>query len=767
MTTQPLPKTIFVIDDGSAHDFAEKLALIFPEAEVRGFRWEEDAVTAIRSGLLPDLIVSDSSDGGGDVRGRVSDVLGLLKAIQETAPHRSYPVILMVSFAYAYAATAQENILSKLKFHGSIENVSVGAAYTNEMLNIADLFSPGGIPKAALPKRTEFRDFLGAEYGYRLPYTTEDVLTLVASRADKAPQDVVALVEGRRMNEEEGLLHLRGLMHDYLDRFQESVVIPEDRMGLEGLMVRFARAVGRPVSGPVAFSLEEVARFRDAGQKPILLLGKAKEEDVIAAFRHVAAVIVMEGHSSGHLEIVARAHGVSSLLGYLPPRTELNRWNTAVVKKSRHALQLDGEVQPDFSEALKAEGAVLGASASDGQMVVTRTLGTGDIITISPRERAFYPAALAVRADVREPDWFYPPREWLLNWCKQLGCHVPRFKANIDALAQMDINEAHGIGLVRTEHLMRTNPQQLAAFRAFLGGDERALSSLQQGWCEDYAVVLNPLRFNDNYPVRIRLLDAPPAEFLNDKLQAQLASDVGTENIRGVQLAVKRPALYEAQIRAIFAAYKHLQNKVEYLDDRPHPPCGPVEIMVPTVCSPYELLHVKAIVQQLAPQYGLTEQHYRFGTMMEMKDILPHCEEVARICDFVSFGSNDLTEQVLGISRNDSRARHQAAKASGRMQDPFVELHHEVLQVMKNAVTDLRQANPNLEIDLCGEHATNLPSLMALRSLKLDGVSLPPSPYNHHILPMLVRLEIFDLYHAEADASARLMMRPKAPEQAL
>jgi phosphoenolpyruvate-protein kinase (PTS system EI component) len=136
------------------------------------------------------------------------------------------------------------------------------------------------------------------------------------------------------------------------------------------------------------------------------------------------------------------------------------------------------------------------------------------------------------------------------------------------------------------------------------------------------------------------------------------------------------------------------------------------------------------MVDELAHEAGLTKEEYRFGSMLETLDACANIKDIAPLCDFISIGSNDLTSETLKCDRNDWIKRQKLTDHSGTNSDPFVVLHPHVAKIIRTAVRKARAVCPGLQIDLCGAHATNLPSLLALHDLDLDGVSAPPSDMN-------------------------------------
>jgi phosphoenolpyruvate synthase/pyruvate phosphate dikinase len=209
-------------------------------------------------------------------------------------------------------------------------------------------------------------------------------------------------------------------------------------------------------------------------------------------------------------------------------------------------------------------------------------------------------------------------------------------------------------------------------------------------------------------------------------------------------LAERLPELYEAQIRGIFEAFIEFDKKEqEECVSAEYEPVARPEILVPTVRNSDELRFVKALTARIASECGLTEEGYTFGSMLETIDACNNIESIAPECDFLSIGSNDLTEEVLYCSRHDFAARNKLMMAHWKNRDPFLTLYDPVIQTIYDAVGRARSVNPDIQVDLCGAHAEDIASLEALRSLNLDGVSVPPTEQNMNTLPLEYNFSTF------------------------
>jgi pyruvate,orthophosphate dikinase len=241
-------------------------------------------------------------------------------------------------------------------------------------------------------------------------------------------------------------------------------------------------------------------------------------------------------------------------------------------------------------------------------------------------------------------------------------------------------------------------------------------------------------------PVIIRLIDPPLHEFLphEDKDQQILSKVLGISvaqikakveslhefnpmlGFRGCRLGVVYPEINEMQIRGIFEASLALLK--EGKDPRP-------EIEIPLVGHIKEFMHLKALVKQVAKATGAEGKvHYKIGTMIETPRGALKADELAKEAEFMSFGTNDLTQMTCGFSRDDAGAflKHYVEKGI-YARDPFQSIdQHGVGRLMSLCVTLARSVNPKIDVGICGEHGGEPESVMFCHRIGLNNVSCSP-----------------------------------------
>jgi len=303
---------------------------------------------------------------------------------------------------------------------------------------------------------------------------------------------------------------------------------------------------------------------------------------------------------------------------------------------------------------------------------------------------------------------------------------------------------AEGIGLCRTEHMF-FDPARIMSVRKMIldqGGDEGILSDIVDYQMNDFYELFSVM---GNLPVTIRLLDPPLHEFLPHTpedirifselakmdhriVQRRIASLVEQNPMlgnRGCRLGIVRPEIYRIQVRAIFEAKYKLHKDGLDLS------FSDVEIMIPLVITEKELIFCREVIEQevavIYDKYGV-RINYRFGTMIEVPRAAIIADKIARLVDFISFGTNDLTQTVMGISRDDAGKFLPTYLEKGVLpQDPFISIDRDgVGELMRMAVINARSVSPDIKIGICGEHGGDPASIAFCQELGMSYVSCSP-----------------------------------------
>jgi pyruvate,orthophosphate dikinase len=468
-------------------------------------------------------------------------------------------------------------------------------------------------------------------------------------------------------------------------------------------------------SGHVVFSAEEAVRRAEKGDKVVLARIETSPEDLrgmIAA----EGILTSRGGVSSHAALVARQMGKVCVCGASGIQIDyqkrtLNANGTTLAQGDY--ISIDGTAGEVFA------GEVTTAPSEIIQVLVDRSLDAKKSLTF--REYSM-----------------------LMDWADEFRTLGIRTNADTpEQVANAVAFGAEGIGLCRTEHMFFEGNRIDAMREMILAGSkqerEKALKKLLPYQREDFVGIFKALK---GLPATIRFLDPPLHEFLpNDHAQQnELANKLGVpaEQIsrrvhelhefnpmlghRGCRLGITFPEISEMQARAIFEAAAEVQASGTKV--RP-------EIMIPLVGFPRELKLQIDIVHRVAEKVAKKEKtkfDYLVGTMIEIPRAALLADEIARDAQFFSFGTNDLTQTTLGMSRDDSGSFLPAyAELDIVETNPFASIDQKGVGRLMEMTRDLgRKTRKDIKLGICGEHGGEPNSVKFCHRLGLDYVSCSP-----------------------------------------
>jgi pyruvate,orthophosphate dikinase len=354
-------------------------------------------------------------------------------------------------------------------------------------------------------------------------------------------------------------------------------------------------------------------------------------------------------------------------------------------------------------------------------------LHEGDVITIDGGTGAVYVGAVELVPPSLNDDF-----QTVLGWADEM--RRLRVRANADTppdAARAREFGAQGIGLCRTEHMFFGEERLPVMQEMILAIDERgrrgALDRLLPFQQSDFEGIFEAM---SGLPVTIRLLDPPLHEFLppeeqatDEAMRARIRSLHEANpmlGLRGCRLGIVYPEIYEMQIRAIARAALAVRERT---GEAPH-----VEIMHPLVGFAEELRRMRELTERVWAEEA-AELDKTVGTMIELPRACIRADEIAGIAQFFSFGTNDLTQTTLGVSRDDAEGKFLARYLSDGVieRNPFEVLDQDgVGGLMRIAVERGRSENPSLKLGICGEHGGEPRSVAFCHGLGLDYVSCSP-----------------------------------------
>ncbi|MBW8618950.1 MAG: pyruvate, phosphate dikinase [Hyphomicrobiales bacterium] len=468
---------------------------------------------------------------------------------------------------------------------------------------------------------------------------------------------------------------------------------------------RKVMATGLPASpgaasGEIVLDSDEAEAAKAAGKKVILVRVETSPED-IHGMHAAEGILTARGGMTSHAAVVARGMGKPCVSGAGTLKVDINAGTVSalgtVLKKGDH-ITIDG---------------------STGQVLI------GQVKMIEPELSGEFGI--------------------LMGWADAQR----RMKVRTNAETPLDAKTARGfgaegIGLCRTEHMFFEGERIVAVREMILADDTKgrraALAKLLPMQRNDFIELFTIM---SGLPVTIRLLDPPLHEFLphSDEEIAEVAKAMNASpeklraralelhefnpmlGFRGCRLAVAYPEIAEMQARAIFEAAVEAAKKT-----------GKAvipEVMVPLVMAKPELDFVKARIDAMANEVKKetgAEFTYQVGTMIELPRAALRAAEIAQSAEFFSFGTNDLTQTTLGISRDDAASFLGSYTAAGLLpSDPFVTLDQDgVGELVKLAAERGRSTRPSIKLGICGEHGGDPASITFCESAGLDYVSCSP-----------------------------------------
>jgi pyruvate,orthophosphate dikinase len=529
--------------------------------------------------------------------------------------------------------------------------------------------------------------------------------------------------------ENEGLITKREavlrVQPQQLDQLLHPVFDAASLKKLPDIATGIAASPGAAV-GRVAFTADEAVIMAQDG--PVILVRKETTPDDIHGMDVSKGILTAVGGKSSHAAVVARGMGRPCIVGA-----------GAIVIDERHKRFT---VQAGKKAVVVKQGDWISMDGTSAKVYL------GQAITNDPDPSSLYFGTLMRWAD-----------EFRGHFGVRANADIPR-----DAQAARAFG-AEGIGLCRTEHMFFAEDRIPHVQAMILARDEqtrkKALAKLLPMQRKDFIGLFTAM---DGYPVVIRTLDPPLHEFLpkREELMVDLARlpllhAKGRKELagkyrmkvaelkkklpellqrveelhefnpmlghRGCRLGITYPEITAMQARAIFEAAVHVAKQgIKVIP----------EVMIPLVGSAKELEHQKQIVVQVAAEVlqkaKITDLHYMVGTMIEIPRAAVTADEIAEHAEFFSFGTNDLTQTVMGLSRDDyTKFSNHYKNIKVFSADPFASIDQEgVGKLIEMGIRLGRKARPNIEIGICGEHGGDPASVEFCFRVGMNYVSCSP-----------------------------------------
>jgi len=504
----------------------------------------------------------------------------------------------------------------------------------------------------------------------------------------------VDMVKEKLINRDEGLLRIDPKM---LDTLLHPTLDPK---ATKNVIAKGLPASPGAATGKVTFNADDAEQLKANNQNTILVRVETSPED-IHGMNAAVGILTCRGGMTSHAAVVARGMGRPCVSGAGNIKID---YNAKLFKVDNTEVK---------------EGDVITIDGSTGEVML------GEVKTINPD----------ISGDFSE----------IMKWADE----IRTLKIRANAETPLDSKTARGfgaegIGLCRTEHMFFDEERILYVRQMILSKTKedrlKALEKILPFQRKDFVEIFIIMK---GLPVTVRLLDPPLHEFL-PKTEKEI--DIVAKSLkihsseiknrinylheenpmlghRGCRLAISFPEIYEMQCRAIFEALYELQKqKVEAVLP---------EIMIPLVATEREIEILKGLVDRIAQEVQKKNNFkvdYLVGTMIELPRAALRAKDIAKHADFFSFGTNDLTQTTLGISRDDSgKFLDDYVENKIFKIDPFVSIDQDgVGELIKIACARGLETKKNIKLGICGEHGGDPDSIEFCHKAGLNYVSCSP-----------------------------------------
>lgn len=645
---------------------------------------------------------------------------GHLSADKILSDHATYyPTHPMPTIIYL-SQQRSNALLESVKLDHKYPDVTFGFSSISEIDAIHHHLYPETIPSTTVPATDGLRVFLNKTRDIKLPMTISEYCQQgdIKDLKHAKQRDIFSRLFSKEITEEEAINLARKSAMMHADMIMNGLFALNNGMKHDE---RFHIGTKMSAIGPAIFCIADIEKHTKNDKKPILITRQYTPElATLVSQQKIAGVMTTGTYLAAHMGLICDAYDVAGLFG--------------------HAKDLDS-LTIEFDEAVKNNGHNFYPNDADIS-IGRRTIKAGQDIAIV---NGCYDKGLVVdplKIKALQQQAINGKTKDILNTYSQtqaLNSAFHNYFGQRSFQASLNISrddcpylKSHNdIGLVRTEHIAQNNSEQYTALKQYiLSPTPVNLTLLIEQMQISYQKIFDSREFLRH--TRFRLFDLNIKEIFNQDELKEFQKIYGSiDDVKGMDALTLWPDLYEAQMNVICNLHQVERGAL----------MRTIEVMMPSLQSGQEVQYVKNIYEKASQnrQKNCSKKHIQFGTMIENMSILKDTDMIIKLCDFVSFGTNDLTQDMTGIKRGDIMAREAYTKEHGF--DPFIVATRDMLLLMKDFCNAARY---HCKVSACGDHAVDIKSAVTMIACGISRFSVAPNARNLHALPTLVHYHLYD-----------------------
>ncbi len=641
---------------------------------------------------------------------------------QEHYANHPMPTIIYLSLERHNA------VVESVKLMAKCPDVVFGFSSVSEVDTIHHHLYPETIPSKTIPASDGLRIFLNETFDTDFPLTINEYNQRddMESLKQAKQSNIFSRLSNKEITTAQAIDLARNDAMMHANMAMQGLFTLDDRLDYDE---RFHVGTKMSAMGPAIFSPSDIEKYTQGDKKPILITRQYTPALArLVSDQKIAGVITTGTYLAAHMGLICDSYNVAGLFGHAKDKASLREGFEEAVKGKR------GNFYKNQTTISLGDHTI---RKGQDVAIVNKEYKKG--LIVNPNKiKELHQQALS--SDKKNKVTAYSQSTELKNaFARYFGRKSLRVELNISRDDCPYLEGNHDVGLVRTEHIAQNNVKQFVALKQYiLSPSPKTLEALTIQMQISYQKIFDSASFLRR--TRFRLFDLNIKELFNQGELEEFQQVYGSINdIKGMDALTIWPDLYEAQMNIICNL-----SQVARGDS-----AKTIEVMMPNLKSAQDVQHVKNIYDKAFQERknNSTKATFKFGTMIENRALLKDRDELMKICDFFSFGTNDLTQDITGIKRGDITAREAYKKQHGF--DPFIVAPRELLLIIKDFCHVTRYTHA---VTVCGDHATDIKSAARMLACGVDGFSVAPNARNLYALPTLAHYHLYDRLVAQEQA---------------